>query len=91
MNQEDSKMEEPVLIPKTDLSLEQKNQLRKMLNLYLRYSLSEKATMFRVDDTHYLFTFPNGKTEKKRGIYIDLETMKEFNLRKEIIFHATNF
>jgi len=73
------------------LDSEQKNQLRKMLNLYLRYSLSEKATMHKVDDTHYLFTFPIGKTEKKRGIYIDLETMKEFELRKEIIFQATNF
>jgi len=84
MNQEDSKMETP-------LTLEQKNQLRKMLNLYLRYSLSEKATMFRVDETHYLFTFPNGKTEKKRSIYMDLETKKEFDNRKEVIFHATNF
>jgi hypothetical protein len=73
------------------LDPEQKNQLRKMLNLYLRYSLSEKATMFRVDDTHFLFTFPNGKTEKKRSIYIDPETKKEFESRKEIIFQATNF
>jgi hypothetical protein len=73
------------------LSLEQKNQLRKMLDLYLRYSLNDKATMFRVDETHFLFTFPSKYAEKKRGIYIDLETMKEFNIRKEIIFHATNF
>ena len=73
------------------LDSEQKNQLRKMLDLYLRYSLSEKATMFQVDDTHFLFTFPHGKTEKKRSIYIDSETKKEFDNRKEIIFQATNF
>lgn len=73
------------------LNKEQLGQLRKMLNLYLRYSLSEKATMFRVDDTHFIFTFPHGKTEKKRSIYIDEETKKEFDNRKEIIFQATNF
>ena len=73
------------------LSLEQKTQLRKMLDLYLRYSLNEKATMHKVDDCHFLFTFPFGKTEKKRGIYIDEDTMKEFNSRKEMIFLATNF
>ena len=76
---------------KHNLNKEQLGQLRKMLDLYLRYSLNERASMHKVDDTHYLFTFPIGKTEKKRGIYIDLETMKEFELRKEIIFHATNF
>ena len=74
-----------------ELNKEQIGQLRKMLDLYLRYSLNERATMHKVDDTHYLFTFPIGKIEKKRGIYIDLETMKEFDLRKEIIFRATNF
>ena len=74
-----------------ELNKEQVGQLRKMLDLYLRYSLNEKATMHKVDETHYLFTFPIGKTEKKRGIYIDEETMKEFNLRKEMIFLATNF
>ena len=74
-----------------ELNKEQIGQLRKMLDLYLRYSLNEKATMHKVDETHYLFTFPIGKTEKKRGIYIDEETMKEFNLRKEMIFLATNF
>jgi len=76
---------------KHNLNKEQIGQLRKMLDLYLRYSLNEKATMHKVDDTHYLFTFPFGKTEKKRGIYIDEETMKEFESRKEIIFLATNF
>jgi hypothetical protein len=73
------------------LSLEQKTQLRKMLDLYLRYSLNDKATMRKVDDTHYLFTFPSKYAEKKRGIYIDEDTMKEFNSRKEMIFLATNF
>ena len=87
LNQEDSKMEEE----KKVLSLEQKNQLRKMLDLYLRYSLNDRASMHRVDETHFLFTFPIGKIEKKRGIYIDAETLLEFNVRKEIIFHATNF
>ena len=52
---------------------------------------NEKATMHKVDDTHYLFTFPFGKTEKKRGIYIDEETQLEFKNRKEMIFWATNF
>ena len=76
---------------KHNLNKEQKNQLRKMLDLYLRYSLSEKATMHRVDDYHYLFTFPHGATVKKRGIYIDAETQLEFNNRSKIIFLATNF
>ena len=76
---------------KHQLNKEQIGQLRKMLDLYLRYSLNEKAIMHKVDETHYLFTFPIGKTEKKRGIYIDLETMKEFNIRKDMIFLATNF
>jgi hypothetical protein len=76
---------------KHSLNKEQIGQLRKMLDLYLRYSLSEKATIHKVDDTHFLFTFPIGKTEKKRSIYIDAETMKEFNHRKEMIFLATNF
>ena len=76
---------------KHNLNKEQLGQLRKMLDLYLRYSLNDRATMHRVDETHYLFTFPQGKTEKKRGIYIDEETMKEFNHRKEMIFLATNF
>ena len=76
---------------KHNLNKEQLGQLRKMLDLYLRYSLSERSTMHRVDDTHYLFTFPIGKTEKKRGIYIDEETQLEFKSRKEMIFLATNF
>jgi hypothetical protein len=73
------------------LTKEQKFQLRKMLDLYLRYSLNDKATMFRVDETHFLFTFPSKYAEKKRSIYIDEDTMKEFNSRKEMIFLATNF
>jgi len=73
------------------LNKEQRFQLRKMLDLYLRYSLNEKATMHKVDETHYLFTFPSKYAEKKRGIYIDEDTMKEFNSRKEMIFLATNF
>ena len=76
---------------KHSLNKEQFGQLRKMLDLYLRYSLNDRATMHKVDDTHYLFTFPIGKTEKKRGIYIDLETMKEFESRSKMIFLATNF
>jgi hypothetical protein len=75
----------------SSLTLEQKNQLRKMLDLYLRYSLNEKATMHKVDDTHFLFTFPSKYAEKKRGIYIDEETQLEFKSRKEMIFLATNF
>ena len=76
---------------KHSLNKEQLGQLRKMLDLYLRYSLSDRATMHKVDDTHFLFTFPQGTTEKKRGIYIDTETQLEFNHRKEMIFLATNF
>ena len=76
---------------KHNLNKEQIGQLRKMLDLYLRYSLNDKATMHKVDETHYLFTFPSKFAEKKRGIYIDAETMKEFTHRKEIIFLATNF
>jgi hypothetical protein len=74
-----------------ELNKEQIGQLRKMLDLYLRYSLSEKASMHKVDDCHYLFEFPHGNTIKKRGIYIDTETMKEFESRSKMIFLATNF
>ena len=76
---------------KHNLNKEQLGQLRKMLDLYLRYSLNDRATMHRVDECHYLFTFPQGKTEKKRSIYIDAETMKEFESRSKMIFLATNF
>ena len=69
------------------LSREQSNQLRKMKSLYFTHCMNDGSKFYKVDDYHYLFEYKG----KKRGIYVDEETMEEFNKARYGIFIATLF
>ena len=69
------------------LSLEQKGQLRKMKTYYFDHCLRDGSKFYKVDDCHYLFEY----NRKKRGIYVDEQTMNEFNKARYGIFIATLF
>jgi hypothetical protein len=68
------------------LSKEQKNQLRKLKNLYWKHCWEDGSQMTRIDD-HFLFRYK----KSARCVYVDHETLIEFEKSKHMIFMATLF